>query len=239
MSKWKKILQMTFMALICVGLYAFTNYRNKARMVEGVLIKFTPNENVYTNSQAVNKLLIQKNKGPLKQPKEKVALSTIEKWLNEDPMLQNAMVYLTVDGALEALLTQKTPEARVVSDSVFYIDKQGKPMPLSLFYSARVPMVSGDITLLSLKDVHEIVSYSDEDVFLKKNMVGIEVVKEGYYKLIFRMEDFEVVLGSVQNLEKKTKKLQAFYNKATKDNSLQDYSLVDLRFENQVVATKK
>ena len=53
------------------------------------------------------------------------------------------------------------------------------------------------------------------------------------------MEDFDVVLGNARDLKEKTNKLMAFYNKAAKDQSLQNYSLVDLRYKNQVVATKK
>jgi cell division protein FtsQ len=53
------------------------------------------------------------------------------------------------------------------------------------------------------------------------------------------MEDFDVVWGDAQELQEKTSKLKAFYNKAINDQSLSKYKLVDVRFKNQVVATKK
>ncbi|CAI8220303.1 MAG: Uncharacterised protein [SAR116 cluster bacterium] len=239
MKKLLHIGQMILMALVVIGLYAFTNHRNKGREVVGIVMEFTPNENVYTNINAVNKLLIQKMGAPLKLPKEKVALSTIEAWLKEDPMLLNANVYMTVDGTLRALLTQRTPEARIVSDSVFYLDKQGNPMPLSEFHSARVPLITGKLSKKSLEDSHKIVAYAAQDDFLIKNMVGIHVPSPGHYVLQSRMDDFDILLGDSQDLEEKINKLKAFYNKAQKDQSLQRYSLVDLRFKNQVVATKK
>ncbi len=239
MSKLIRIGQMVFMVLVIMGLYAFSNHKNSRREVRGIVMEFTPNENLYTNLNAVNKLLIQKNKAPLKLPKERVALSTIEHWLKEDPMLLNANVYMTVDGTLRALLTQRTPEARVVSDSVFYLDKNGDPMPLSEFHSARVPIITGNLSKMSLGDSHKIVAFAAQDVFLTKNMVGIHLTSEGQYVLKCRMEDFDILLGDSQDLEEKINKLKAFYNKAQKDQSLQDYSLVDLRFKNQVVATKK
>jgi cell division protein FtsQ len=184
-------------------------------------------------------MLIVKQKGAFKAPKDKVALSTIEQWLIEDPMLQNATVYMTVDGALRALLTQRTPEARVVTDSVYYLDTRGKAMPLSEFHSARVPMISGNLSELSLLDCHKIIEFVSQDVFLKKNIVGIRVRKDQDYVLQCRLDQFEVHLGAATALQEKTSNFKAFYNKALNDNSLQSYSLVDVRFKNQVVATKK
>jgi len=239
MKKLLNALQILLLASALIGLYAFTNERNNKRIIEGIELEFTEKDNLYTNYAAVNKLLILKNKGLLKQPKEKVALSTIERWLNEDPMLQNATVYITVDGALRALLTQRTPAARVVTDSVFYLDEQGEVMPLSEFYSARVPMITGNLSKKSLEDCHKIVAFIAQDVFLTKNIVGIEVQSEKHYTLKCRMEDFDVVWGDAQELQEKTSKLKAFYNKAINDHSLANYKLVDVRFKNQVVSTKK
>ncbi|MGB3991866.1 MAG: cell division protein FtsQ, partial [Flavobacteriaceae bacterium] len=118
MKRVLKVIQMVLTCIVLMGLYAFTNYRNERRMVTEIDLKFIGNDNLYTTYEAVNKMLIVKQKGAFKAPKDKVALSIIEQWLIEDPMLQNATVYMTVDGALRALLTQRTPEARVVTDSV-------------------------------------------------------------------------------------------------------------------------
>jgi cell division protein FtsQ len=65
------------------------------------------------------------------------------------------------------------------------------------------------------------------------------VIKDQDYMLQCRLDLFEVRLGAATALQEKTSNFKAFYNKALKDNSLQSYSLVDVRFKNQVVATKK
>ena len=194
MKRVWKVIQMILICFILVGLYAFTNYRNERRIVTDIDLKFIGNDNLYTTYEAVNKMLIVKQKGAFKAPKDKVALSIIEQWLIEDPMLQNATVYMTVDGALKALLTQRTPEARVVTDSVYYLDTRGKAMPLSEFHSARVPVISGNLSELSLLDCHKIIEFVSQDVFLKKNIVGIRVRKDQDYVLQCRLDQFEVHL---------------------------------------------
>ena len=239
MKKLLKGLQLFLISAVLVGLYAFTNYRNDHRTVNGIDLAFEGNNNLYTTYEAVNKMLIVKQRGPFKAPKDKVALSTIERWLNEDPMLQNATVYLTVDGELRAVLTQRTPEARVVTDSVFYLDTQGVPMPLSEHYSARVPILSGNLSKQALADCHNIIEFISKDAFLKKNVVGIQVNGDLDYVLQCRLDHFEVRLGAAEALKEKMSNYKAFYNKAVADSSLHRYAMVDVRFKNQVVATKK
>ena len=53
------------------------------------------------------------------------------------------------------------------------------------------------------------------------------------------MLEFEVIIGTPENLETKLKNLKAFYQKAKKDMMLDVYKSVNLQFDNQVVCTKK
>ena len=45
-------------------------------------------------------------------------------------------------------------------------------------------------------------------------------------------------LGNVKNLDKKINNLKAFYQKNLKEKTLENYSKVNLQFDNQVVCTK-
>ena len=54
-----------------------------------------------------------------------------------------------------------------------------------------------------------------------------------------RLLDFEVLVGTLENLDQKIKNLKAFYQKAKKDKLLGIYKSVNLQFDNQVVCTKK
>ena len=57
--------------------------------------------------------------------------------------------------------------------------------------------------------------------------------------LKMRLLNFEVLVGSLENLDEKMKNLKAFYQKAKKDKVLDIYKSVNLQFDNQVVCTKK
>ncbi len=69
-------------------------------------------------------------------------------------------------------------------------------------------------------------------------LLGYIFKAEERYQLKFRVEDFIVDLGNVEDLESKFKNFKAFYAKAMKDKSLREYAVVSLEFDNQVVCTK-
>ena len=231
-------IKLTFLSVAVVALYGFAGQRNQQKKVENVTVKFVGESNLYLTEDAVNKLLIQ-NYGPLKNtPKEQLVLNTIEEILLSNDMVKNAQVYLTVNGELVSKIVQRKPIGRIAGVSKFYLDDQGKRMPLSKYHSARVPIITGKITGKTLEDAYVILDYINQDDFLRKNVIGIHIEEEGNYQLRFRMENFVVNLGGVDNLNKKFKNFMAFYAKAAKDNSLEDYATVSLEFNNQVVCTK-
>ena len=225
--------------ILCItGLYAFSNKRSSAKKVQGIEIVFEGNDNLYITQGMVNKLLIQ-NYGRVKNvAKEKLVLNTIEKVIEANDMVKSAQVYLTVDGNLTSKILQRQPVGRVEGGTKFYLDEDGTSMPLSKLHSARVPIITGDITGESLDDVFYILKYINQDEFLRKNVIGIHIQAIDRYQLKFRIDDFVVDLGNIEDLEAKFKNFKAFYAKAIKDKSLEDYAVVSLEFNNQVVCTK-
>ncbi|MEM9141861.1 MAG: hypothetical protein AAGA86_02665 [Bacteroidota bacterium] len=224
--------------VLLIGLYAFSNARSKAKNVHGINIEFTGGENLFLTQDAVNKLLIQ-NYGPLTDmPKEKLALNTVERVLEANEMVKSAQVYLTVNGELQSKIAQRKPIGRIEGSSKFYLDDEGKRMPLSKNHSARVPIITGEITGKSLEDAYEILKYINTDDFLRKNVIGIHILAENKYQLKFRMDRFVVNLGGVEHLQEKFNNFKAFYKKADRDKTLEDYAMVNLEFNNQVVCTK-
>ncbi|UII76811.1 hypothetical protein LV716_03200 [Flagellimonas sp. HMM57] len=234
---WNYI-KLSFLSVAIMGLYGFADYRSKNKKVNDIAINFLGENSLYITETAVNKLLIQKY-GPIKnRAKEELVLNTIEEVILSNDMVKNAQVYLTVNGELISKIVQRKPIGRVEGASKFYLDDLGERMPLSKNHSARVPIITGKITGDSLEDAYTILNYINNDDFLRKNVIGIHIEEEGKYQLRFRLENFVVNLGGVDNLNEKFKNFMAFYAKATKDNSLENYAIVSLEFDNQVVCTK-
>ncbi|WP_298506158.1 cell division protein FtsQ/DivIB [uncultured Maribacter sp.] len=232
------IMKMLGLCFVLLGLYAFSGYRSGLKKIKNSSIEFVGDENLYLTQGTVNKLLIQ-NYGNLQNvSKEKLDLNNVEKAIEANEMVKRAQVYLAVDGELTSRIVQRKPIARITSDASFYLDDEGKRMPLSKNHSARVPIITGKVSGDTLEDVYEILKYINSDEFLRKNVIGVHIKDVANYQLKFRMEQFVVNLGGVDNLEEKFNNFKAFYAKANKDKTLENFTMVSLEFNNQVVCTK-
>lgn len=235
---WNLIKGIAIVAIL-IFLYAFSANRNATRVVGNPEIKFLDGEQYFITRTMVNKLLIQNNDSVTNIRKDQLDLDVLEERLRANEMIQDAEVYLSVNGTLGAKIKQRTPIARIANNDSFYIDSEGKAMPLSKVSTAHVPFVEGKVDKKALKKVYTLAKYIAEDDFLKKNIIAIVQNENFTFNLKLRANDFVVLFGKVENIEKKVNNFKAFYKKAVKDKTLNDYTKVDLKFTNQVVCTKK
>jgi len=207
-------------------------------MVSEPQVLFLGDNNHYVTEATVSKLLIQKQEGVKKASKEILDLNQLESTLNSNPMISSAEVYLSVNGELHADIVQKKPIARVRTSASFYIDEQGNYMPLSSNFSARVPIVTGFVKKEALSNVLQIAQKVYRDEFLKKYVIEIHQNEDSSIDLRLRQSSFIVHLGRLNRLDKKVNNLKVFYQKALKEQTLNNYSKINLQFDNQVVCTK-
>ena len=155
------------------------------------------------------------------------------------PYVEKAIVFLSIDGVLKAIVKQRTPVARISTDDVsYYIDKQGVRIPLSANYSARVLLVTGVLGTDNLTNITQLINKVLSDDFLKKEVVGIHKTPKGEFVLRVRSGKQKIELGALEYLNTKLKKLKAFYNKAYVDKTIAKYTVINLKYHNQVVCTK-
>ena len=234
---WNYIKTFLLIGLVFV-LFAFAEKRNQARVLSEVNLQFTNSENLYLTEEAVNKLLIQNKVTPQSVGKETLDLNRVETLLEEHEMVENAEVFITIDGKMGAAITQRKPLARVMESKPYYLDRQGFKMPLSRYYSARVPLVTG-VTEQNLEEVFPLADFVSKDEFLTKHVTELHRLTNGKYEVSMRQLDFVVVVGTTNEIERKFSNFKAFYQKAIKENKLDAYKKVDLQFGDQVVCTKK
>ncbi|PHR69716.1 MAG: hypothetical protein COA67_09950 [Lutibacter sp.] len=221
-------------------LLGFSNYRNEGKKVTSVDVKFEQGENLFMSYEMVNKLLIQNQKHVKNQAKSLINLSSLEKQVLSHPMVENATTFLTIDGQLKTSVKQRTPIGRVNANSEsYYIDRQGEKMPLSKNHSARVPIITGLSITENIEDVYTLLTYIKRDVFLKKQVVGIHKSAENDFILMTRIGSHKINLGGIENLEVKFKNLKAFYNYTMTNKTIENYRIINLKYNNQVVCTKK
>lgn len=236
--KWSNV-RLVLMFGIVIFLFSFTSKRNEQRRLKSTAVHFTSEDNLFVTSEMVNKLLIEKNRRPQSVRKDNLDLNILENAVNSHEMVERSEVYVTIDGVLNAVVKPKTPIARVFDDEgSFYIDYQGKRMPLSELSTARVPLVSGDFTRLKKDELAELLRRIHNDSFLKKNIIGLTVARDGSITMMNRNYNYEIEFGKLIDAERKFDNYKAFFQKAVTDSSIIDYKKINLKFTKQVVCTK-
>jgi cell division protein FtsQ len=232
-------IKVVVLLVLVVFLYAFSSMRNATRTVEIPVIKFVDEDNLFVTHETVSKLLIQNQESVTNKPKDIIDLNRLESALNSNPMIKQAQVFMSVDGLITAEIEQKKPIARVSTNASYYIDETGSFMPLSTNRTARVPLITGFIEKNDLVNVYVVAKKIQTDDFLLKHVVVIHQNQDQTIDLKFRSQDFNIHLGTLKLLDKKINNLKAFYKKAMKDKTLDNYKLVNLKFDKQVICTKK
>ena len=235
---WTNI-RLILMFVLVIFLFSFTSNRNENRKLTKSVVIFVGDNAPFVKQETVNKLLIENKKDASSIQKVNLDLNKLETTLDAQEMIEKSDVFVSIDGVLKAVVKQKTPIARVFDNNgSFYIDYEGNRMPLSTNFTARVPLVSGVINKKNNEDLSDLFRLIYDDAFLKKNIIGIQIMPNGSLKMLNRNFDYQIDFGRMINVERKFRNYKAFFQKAVLDSSLYKYKKIDLRFTEQVVCTK-
>jgi cell division protein FtsQ len=145
--------RLILMIVVVIFLFSFSAKRNSERKIIKSEVIFVGNDELFITHETVNKLLIEKNQSVQKPQKVTVDLNKLENSLDNYNMIEKSEVFISIDGVLKVFVKQKSPIARVFDENdSFYFDYQGNKMPLSENFTARVPLVSGEINDENSKD---------------------------------------------------------------------------------------
>jgi cell division protein FtsQ len=224
---------------VVIFLFSFASNRNENRKLKKSIVVFVGDNAPFVKQETVNKLLIENKNNAQSIDKDKLDLNKLENVLDKHEMIEKSEVFVSVDGVLKAVVKQKTPVARVYDgDESFYIDYEGNRMPLSTNFTARVPLVSGEINKKNNEDLAELFRTIYDDAFLKKNIIGVQIMPNGSLMMLNRNFDYQIDFGKAIRVKDKFNNYKAFFQKAVLDSSLYKYKKIDLRFTQQVVCTK-
>lgn len=164
----------------------------------------------------------------------------LEEKINKVPYVKKAEVYSSLSGSLVVEINQRNPVVRILQGQGYYIDEEGKNMPLSTKYTSRVLVVSGAVNEQLIKEeLFDLVKFITNDEFWNSQITQIHVNNEKEYILVPRVGDHKIELGGIDNYQEKFKKLYALYTDGFAKTGWNKYNKINLKYENQVVCTKK
>jgi cell division protein FtsQ len=235
---WTNI-RLVLIITVMVFLYSFTSVRNSHRKLKKAEVIFIGNSKNFLKQETVNKLLIENNSDVKTIEKLGVNLNKLENSINKHQMVKHSQIYVSVDGVLKAEVEQKTPIARFVNQGTsFYIDNEGSTMAISELFTSRVMLVTGLITPKNKQQVIALLNKIDTDEFLKKNIIGIQILSNDDVIMSNRIYNYQIDFGKMINIDEKFENYKAFFQKTSKEKVLEKYKKINLKFSHQVVCTK-
>ncbi len=185
---------------------------------------------------------------------------TYEELIRNLSSVEHAEVFKTIDGTVVVEVQQREPIVRIINanSGSFYIDENGRTMPLSEKYTANVLIVHGHIReslgvwtveeimasdslskISMLDDVFIMASYIRKNDFWRAQIQSVWVNSKGEMEIMPLVGQHKIIFGSVKNMKQKFKKLKLFYKKALNSSGWNRYATINLKYENQIVCTKK
>jgi len=195
----------------------------------------------FVNEQDILYLLKQADLNPMQKPMNTINTDRIESELMKNQMISRVEAYKTPSGKIKLEISQKLPILRVmgVNDN-FYIDNQGTPMPVSSRYVAHVPVANGYVEKeLAMTDLYKFALFLQKNEFWNSQIEQIYVNANRDIELIPRVGNHRIVLGTFEGFEEKLDNLQLFYKQAIPKIGWDKYSVINLKYKNQIVCTKK
>ena len=165
----------------------------------------------------------------------------IEAKLEENRLIKKAECFKTVDGIIRVKVYQRMPILRVfTANGSYYIDSEGEKMPVPAGFAAYVPVANGYIEdEYAKKQLYEFALFLQQDKFWNSQIKQIYVAQNGDVELTPAVGSHQIVLGPMEDYRENLEKLRLFYDKGLNKVGWNRYSVINLKFKNQVVGTKK
>lgn len=178
---------------------------------------------------------------PVNRPMRYINTETIERKIAENELIHQVDVYKTPSGKINIDVAQKTPVLRVFSPrGSYYVDETGHVMPVSFRHAAYLPIASGSIEKsLATTDLYKFALFLQKHDFWNNQIEQIYVYPNKEVELIPRAGEHRIFLGNFDDFREKMSNLQLFYEQAIPKVGWEKYEIINLKYKNQIVCTKK
>ncbi|MBI1779852.1 MAG: hypothetical protein HYR66_00515 [Sphingobacteriales bacterium] len=252
---WKYWVKLSFWVLAGVGTVVLlvSAIRTKdGKACSGVEINITGNAgNFFLDKKEINNILTAEGARELTgKHTAEFNLEQMENVLEKNIWVKNAELFFDNNQVLQVKVEEREPVARVftVNGNSFYVDDSGDCLPLSENFSARMPVITSFPTEAKhlnkadssfLQQIKDVAQYILKDPFWMAQIEQIDITADRQLEMIPKLGDHVIRFGDADDAERKFHQLNLFYQQVSNRFGWNKYSIIDVQYNNQVVATKK
>jgi cell division protein FtsQ len=238
---------------IVVMLWLMARSRKQNNFAEGVEVAVTPLESgdKLISERDVKQALLLSFGNTLEGTELKnLEVERLERVLEDDSFILDAETYIDQHNIMRVKIQQREPILRILDNNGgnYYLDKDGKKMPPSKNFAARVLVATGNIAPYTpefrkkkrstLKDLYTVVQAILGDEFLQSFIQQVHVNNANEFILVPLVGDQKIILGSARRLEDKLNRLKIFYQEAMPHEGWRKYESINLKYNGQIVCKR-
>jgi len=231
--KWSILIALTVIVLV------FTEKKQGEQLVQLDQINIEISKDKFLTKDIVLKYIEKHNFAYDSVVLSQFYLNTLEEILLKHPAVKKAEVYSDQKGIMNIKLQQKKAVVRIKTAAAdYYLDEGGLEMPLSEEYTPRVIVVSGDVNQQHHASIYAFIQKINKSEFWKSQIMQLHFSGDKVV-LIPRVGNQKIHFGMLVNSTEKLANLYQFYKQAMPVKGWQTYSDISLKYNNQIVCTKK
>ena len=252
--KLSKIVKFTVLSLLSLGLMTYIVYamfflsgpdeEERCTAVE-LTVEKDNGSSMFVDAGDIEKILKNANVYPKGMLMKDVDTEKIEEIIRGNEFISKVECYKSSNGKLCVNVEQRVPVVFVIPDGKdgYFVDAQGKIIP-NRNSATNLVVASGNIDeKYASKELAEFGQFLQTDEFWNNQIEQIYVTKDRKGKrvveIVPRVGDQIVYLGTLENYQKKLRKLRTFYDKAVGTVGWEKYARVNLEYDNQIICTKR
>lgn len=249
LPKIKKGVKIFISGLALFSAIGFGEKRQQSKTCNAIIVNIDNQyDNYFINKNDILKLVSGGEQSYILGKKlDEYDLKNIENRIKSNKFVHHVEVYTDLEGSLVVHAKQNKPIARVVQTygPDAYIDTEGRILPVSDRFTARVLLISGDFTRDLVKSdlektpggkqIFEMLQFIQQDEFWSAQIVQMDIDEEGEIILYAQVGNQYIEFGKAENIKRKFDKLEIFYKEILPQQGWDKYERVNLKYENQIV----
>jgi cell division protein FtsQ len=260
----KKILNIVLKSVLGAGivlLFIFANKKQSQVLCPEFVIELKDQGMPLISRFYIRSLITESGIKVKGQPLEAIDLEKIHQVIAGSPFVKSVNLTVDVNGKVKVNVEQRRPIVRVIdfAGNQFYLDSEGKRVPISHEFTARLLVANGKIRTLQnsntksgmtgakesyqlltvdLQNIFVVAKQLECDEFTKALVEQIYLNSNGEIELIPKIGEQTILLGDTTSLKEKLEKLKIFYTQGNRNEAWSTYRSINLKYRDQVICKK-
>jgi cell division protein FtsQ len=179
-----------------------------------------------------------------------VPLNQLEQKIEKSIWVEKAELYFDNRDKLQVKVWERTPVARVFlqDGTSFYIDSMWTVLPLSDRFSARLPVFTqfpvfmkkpGKADSALMKYVRDMAMFLRQHPVWMAQIEQVDINSQKGFELVPKIGDHVILFGDGSEILQKFNRLEIFYRDVVRKTGWNRYSVIQVQYKGQVVATRR